>query len=208
MIAPARTKQSQTRSPRWHRRFLQMLPAIRRYAAYAFRHHPRETRSELVAEVVANACVAFVRLVQQGRADLAYPTPLAMYGVRQVRDGRRVGTARNSRDVLSPAAQQKHGFDVKRLNPLKRAAWQEAVAEDHRTAVADQAAFRCDFPEWLRTLSRRNRRLAQVLATGESTAKTARKFRLSPARVSQLRREFAESWQRFHGDELAAPAAG
>ncbi len=211
MIARVHTQKSRSRTPKWHRQFLQMLPAIQRYAAYAFRHQPPKVRSELVAEVVANACVAFARLVQLRKADLAYPTPLAMYGCRQVRDGRRVGTVRNTRDVLSPTAQRKHGFDVERLGTPWLAEWQEAVLEDHRTAVADQAAFRCDFPEWLRTLSRRNRRIAEMLSTGESTTQTARKFRLSPARVSRLRREFAESWRQFHGESTpttqTAPAA-
>lgn len=201
MIAPVPQPPPLSARPNWHEQFLKMLPAIRRYAAFAFRNHPQEVRSELIAEVVATACVAFARLVQQGRADLAYATPLAVYGCRQVRDGRRVGMSRNSRDVLSVTAQQRHEFSVKRLDPQEQSAWRQATFEDHRTPVADQAAFRCDFPAWLGTLSRRNRGLAELLARGESTSRAARRFRLSPARVSQLRREFAQSWQRFHGDE-------
>src|SRR5260221_14180372 len=87
--------------------FLDMLPSIRRVANYAFRHLRRAVREDLVAEVVANAFAAFRRLVERGRAALAYPTALAWFAVRQVREGRRVGSKRNAQDVLSPYAQQR-----------------------------------------------------------------------------------------------------
>jgi len=55
------------------------------------------------------------------------------------------------------------------------------------------------FANWLRRLSRRNRRIAQFLALGNRTSDTARKFKVSEGRVSQLRRELAESWRAFVG---------
>ena len=67
-------------------------------------------------------------------------------------------------------------------------------------------AFRCDFPAWLGTLSPRNRRIAQFLALGNRTQDVARKFKVSEGRVSQLRREMAESWKAFVG-EAPGPAA-
>jgi len=36
---------------------------------------------------------------------------------------------------------------------------------------------------------------------GERTLDVSQKFKLSAARVSQLRRSFKEDWERFHGDE-------
>jgi hypothetical protein len=44
----------------------------------------------LIQESVANCLVAYVRLVERGKEDLAYPTVLAMFAVKQIRDGRRV----------------------------------------------------------------------------------------------------------------------
>ena len=44
------------------------------------------------------------------------------------------------------------------------------------------------------------------LANGETTKAAAQKFKLSQGRVSQLRRELAESWRRFVGDEPGAAA--
>lgn len=97
MIALAKTT-----TPDWRKQFLELLPAIERQASYAFRYLEIEARTEAVAEVVANACVAFHRLVEKGKASLAYPTALVRYAVAQFYAGRRVGTPTNTLDVTSP----------------------------------------------------------------------------------------------------------
>ena len=202
MIATAKKKSGHRLPtvPAWHEDFLAMLPQIRRQARFAFRHCRPDVRRELVDEVVANALVAFVRLVELGKQDLAYPTVLAQYGIKQVRSGRRVGCRLNVNDVLSGYAQQRKQFRVRRLDHFDRheGQWKEAVVEDRRTPVADQAAFRVDFPRWLATHSPRNRRIAEALATGYSTGEVAREFGVSAGRISQLRRKLHESWQEFH----------
>ena len=96
-------------------------------------------------------------------------------------------------------------FSVQRLDrfdPLE-GCWQEAVVQDHRTPVVDQVWFRIDFPAWLQTLPRRDRKIAEALAAGNRATDVARRFRLSIARVSQLRREFHRSWLAFHGEDTA-----
>ena len=65
---------------------------------------------------------------------------------------------------------------------------------------ADIAASRIDVREWLQTLPRRSRRLAERLATGESTSGAAQMFGISPSRVSQLRRELYGAWNTFQGE--------
>ena len=80
-------------------RFVLLLPAIREQARFAFRNENPERRQELTAEVVANCWAAFVRLVERGLIDVVYPTPLAGYAIKQVRDGRRVGAKLNVLDV-------------------------------------------------------------------------------------------------------------
>ena len=81
--------------------FLEMLPAIRNQANVAFRDLPPQRQEDLIAEVTANAFVAYTRLVERGLADIAYPTPLALFAIKQVRSGRRVGVTLNVRDVGS-----------------------------------------------------------------------------------------------------------
>ncbi len=205
MIAPAQPVPRRRVTPRWHRPFLDMLPTIRSYAQNAFGYLDAESREDAVQETIANAAVACVRLVRLGKAKQAFPTVLARYGISQVRDGRRVGNRLRIGEVLSSYAQRKKGFVVERLDRFDREAntWIEAIVEDHRTPVPDQVAFRIDFPHWLTILSHRNRRIAEALALGNSTGHVARRFRLSPSRVSQLRGELSQSWKDFHGDPAA-----
>ena len=80
--------------------------------------------------------------------------------------------------------------------------------EDTRTTpVPDIVAFWVDFADWLRSLRRRDRRIAESLALGNRTSDVAKRFKVSAGRVSQLRRELAESWRAFVGDEPAPEAA-
>ncbi|WP_145284871.1 helix-turn-helix domain-containing protein [Pirellulimonas nuda] len=50
----------------------------------------------------------------------------------------------------------------------------------------------------------KKRRVALTLAAGESTGDAARRFGVSPARISGLRRELAEGWRAFTAEPVAA----
>ena len=51
-------------------------------------------------------------------------------------------------------------------------------------------------------LPRKKRRIAALLATGETTKRTAKKFHVSPGRISQTRRELQRAWREFQGDDV------
>lgn len=185
-----------------HNRFLAVLPQIRRQALMAFRKFSSEAREELVQEVVANSFRAWVLLARRGKESVAYATPLAQYAIRQVRDGRRVGSRQNAQDILSAGASKLHGFKVERLDQKDQltGAWKEQLVEDRRAGPAEIAAARLDLTAWLRTLSARNRRIAKALSMGETTGDVARRYALSPGRISQLRVWLRRHWERFQGD--------
>jgi hypothetical protein len=196
-------------TPEWHEVFLRLLPAIRQHARISFRHLDPESRAEAIQAVICNACAATARLAALGKLDLAYAGPLARFGTAQVKTGRMTGGHLNCKDVLSRYCQQRKKINVERLDRFdeEENAWAEAVVEDTRTAtVPDIVAFRCDFPAWLNTLRRRNRRIAQFLALGNRTNEAARKFGLSEGRISQVRAELAASWRQFVGDKSADAA--
>jgi hypothetical protein len=197
-------KKNRKLTARQKQRFVSMLPAIERYAGRRFRNKLCEERQELIAEVVAIAFRMFVRLVERGKTDLAYPSPLAAYSCRQVAMGRRLGTPLNVNDITSEYCRRRKGVWVQSLHRCDRktGVWREILAEDHRATPADLAAARIDVPEFLDTLSARNRNVAEQLAAGESTTCVARMFRLSLGRISQLRRELSDAWKRFHGEQL------
>ena len=210
MVAPARQVRSRKPIPAWHKEFLRMLPAIVTYARINFRHLRPEVREDAVAECVANAFVAFGRLLQLGKADLAYPTVLARYAVAQVNEGRKVGGHLNSQDVSSAYCQRRKMITMERLDHFdeEENAWKEAVVTDTKAAsVPDVVSFRVDFADWLRSLSRRNRRIAQFLAVGNRTGETAKKFGLCEGRISQIRKELSLAWSHFQGEAVAAVGA-
>ena len=84
-------------------RFLEMIPAIQRYARSAFRNLRSQVREEAVSAVVADAFFAFRRLVELGKQDRAYATPLARFAVRRYWAGRCAGMTRG-RDLTSQKA--------------------------------------------------------------------------------------------------------
>lgn len=190
--------------------FEELLPVIRDQAGFAFRFFPLSEREELVAETVANAYCAYQRLVDRGKAELAYAGPLAIYAVRQVRAGRRVGTKMNVHDTMSEYCRARKGVKVERLDQYDRQEkqWQQVVVEDRRCGPDQIAATRIDFADWLKTLPRRLRRIALTLATGETTHATAHEFRVSPGRISQIRGELKQAWETFQGEYMpdASPA--
>jgi len=71
------------------------------------------------------------------------------------------------------------------------------------TPPDEQAAFRIDFPDWLTTRTERDRRIIGDMVVGEKTMHLARRFGISPARVSQLRREYHDDWRQFTGETSA-----
>jgi hypothetical protein len=186
-----------------------MLPAIRRHARISFRNAAPELRQELVQETIANSLANYARLLELGKQDLAFPSALARFAVAQVRNGRRVGNRLRIGDALSEFAQRKKCFCVERLDYFDgdENCWQEIVVEDRRASPADVAACRIDFASWLTRLPERLRKMAMHLAAGETTSATAKKFQVTPARVSQIRQLFKKSWEAFQGETNAAEQA-
>jgi len=187
----------------WQERFVALLPVILRYVRPAFHKLGSEAKAEAIQEAVANCFVAYWRLVQQGREGLAFATVLARYAVAQVRTGRQVGGRLNVKDVSSGYSQYRKRFNVSRLDRFDSVerCWKEVTPADDKWPILDQVAFRCDFPAWLKTLPPRDRNIARALAAGSRTTDVARRFGVSLARISQLRRELERSWWAFHGEE-------
>lgn len=184
----------------WQKDFLRMLPQIECHARFAFRDRKGEAREEAVQETICNACVVYARMAQQGRTGAATWSSLVTYAIRQVRDGRRVGGSLNVRDVTSDHCRLRKRVKVQPLcrwdEPNQE--WRELLVEDKTCTPAELAASRIDVPAFFETLGPKKRRIAEALATGESTRKVAKRFGVSPGRISQLRREFLEAWHNFH----------
>jgi hypothetical protein len=179
----------------WQTAFLALLPAIERQIGRVVIQIPVHERQEARQAILVNAALAFARLAELDRIHLAYPKPLVQYGLKHFRSGRLIGSRTNSNDVGSQSCRRKHGCCAK---PLET--WKASLVEARGMTPADIAALRIDFGDWFESLSDRDQRLTNALARGESTSVVAKMFRITSSRVSQLRRELYESWQRFLGE--------
>lgn len=191
-----------------HSRFLSIVPVVERIARQKLNYIvDHDTRADTIAEVVAVCWQWFQRLAAKGKDARRFSARLAYLAVRFVSCGRRVWGSESLRDPLSLRARRRGGFRVQQLEErgdYDDPVWQEALHDNTQTPVPDQAAFRQDFPHWLRRLGRRNRQLAVKMMLGERTSHLSRKFGLSEGRVSQLRREFEDDWRQYHGEPVAA----
>jgi hypothetical protein len=183
----------------WHAGFLEMLPRIVRQAKNSFRHLSPEAKEDAICEVIANACVAYRRLWERNELHRAFPTALTNFGVKRFRAGRRVGSRLNGRDVTSEYCRHKTGVVIESSSQLI-----QLLTEDRHAGPAEIAASRIDVGAWMSSLPQRTRRLAESLASGESTRSAAKVFGLSPGRISQLRRELHTTWRVFQGEIASA----
>ncbi len=185
--------------------FEQALPRIRTHAEIAFRCVRCVHRKEdLIAEAVALAFKWWLQLRKKGKDPNQFVSTLATFAVKAARSGRRVCGQEKPKDVLSPRAQQIHRFTVSTLpafSTLSSSPLSEALAENTRTPVDEQVAFRFDFPAWMQTYDQRRRQIIEGMAYGERTQDLAEQFKLSGARISQMRLEFFLSWEAFVSDE-------
>jgi hypothetical protein len=209
-----------------HHAFLSILPRIELHGQVYFRGlkcpHLKE---DFIADMVALAWKWFVRLVEKGKDPLDFPSALATFAAKAVKAGRRVTGQERSKDVMSPVAKRKHGVKVERLPSSTRHliedfygnvhgqreldAFEERLRDNTMTPPCDAAAFRIDFPDWLKTRTERDRRIISDMMQDERTLDLSKKHGISPGRVSQLRREFKEDWDRFCGEQdrtTTAPA--
>jgi hypothetical protein len=200
-----------------HAEFRAILPRIQTHAEIHFRHLKCPgRRADAIAETVAVSWAWFLRIIDKGKDVTEFVSTLASYAVRHVRSGRRLCGKEKSRDVLSALAQQRHHFKVESLVlPSRRDhesiysdphgqqhmdAYEERLRDNTQSPVADQAAFRVDYPQWLAQLGQRNREIVADMTLDLGTGELALKHKISAGRVSQLRREFYQDWTRFHGE--------
>lgn len=73
--------------------------------------------------------------------------------------------------------------------------YEEYLCENDVTPMPEQVVFRIDWPAFMNSLSERDRELMYFLGLGNSNQDAASEFGLSPGRVSQLRKGWAEEWR-------------
>ncbi len=184
----------------WQSIFVAMMPEIQQKLRLAFCRLDPEACEDAIGEGVVHSLLTYVRLHEQGRAEVATPSSLAWYSSRLVKRGRPAGGRMNCKEPLSRYGQISSDIEVER-SPSH---WIDTLAEDKRASVADQVAAKMDVGAWFATLTKRTKEIAKDLAFGCSTSEVAEKHGVTAGRISQLRRTLEESWTAFQQE--AAPA--
>jgi hypothetical protein len=196
-----------------HTRFQTFLPKIETHGRIYFRHLKGHKKEEVLQEMRALAWLWFVRLARRGKDAADFLVTFTRFLARAVSSGRRIIGQEKAKDPMSPLTQKRHGFTVESLPSSDRVsfadlystvggqrehdAMEERLQDNTATPVPEQAAFRIDWPAWMKTRTQRDRRIIKDLMAGERTFDVSRKFGMSPARVSQLRSEFRDDWESF-----------
>ena len=195
-----------------HDRFLALLPKIETHGKVVFRQLHPSNKEEVLQEMRALAWKWFLRLTQRGKDAAQFLSTFNTFLAYAIRNGRRITGNEKAKDVLCRSTQRRHGFTVQPL-PTCRASFEQLYSEVHgqrdhdafeerlkdntMTPVPEQAAFRIDWPAWLQTRGQRDRRMIGDLLEGQQGKEVSRKFGISPARLSQLRRAFRADWVRY-----------
>jgi hypothetical protein len=184
--------------------FLAVLPAILRHAQIQFRfvrcaHEREDLLQEALAYGLRWARILWVR----GKDVRDFPTALAGYAAQAVRNRRRLCGMEKARDALNRATHARLGFRCESLplgEPPPESELAHALADDARAEIPARVAFRLDFPAWLSTRTARDRAIIRDMLLAARTTDLAARHRVSPARVSQLRREYRADWLAFVGE--------
>ncbi len=193
--------------------FLIILPRVELHGRIYFRCLTQQQKAELIQEMRALAWKWYLRLHECGKNPSDFMKAFTTLLARAVFSGRRLVGSWKAKDVMNPFTQRRHGFAVEPLPMSPRTsheqlyavpngqelhdAFEERLRDNTTTPVPDQVQFRIDWPDFLATLSGRERRMIRVMEKNESTKDLARQFDLSPARISQKRSEFRDEWLRF-----------
>ena len=176
--------------------FLMILPRIQSQAWNAFQGLSFDLRQELQSEVVGHCWQSFLKLFELGKHEEVPPVTL-------VRSGRRIGASLNINDISSDYCQRRVGIRFTSFCMIDQNGdnWVESLIADERARPDQLVMARIDFAEWLQTLKPLHRKVAEHLSLGESTHATARTFKLTPGRISQIRRLLERSWGSYQAVE-------
>jgi hypothetical protein len=191
---------------RWKKEFVELLPRIDQHASVYFRDFRKnpEKFEDALQEARGIAWVSFLTLKRKGRKPESFISRIADFAVKHTRFGRKLTGAESAKDAMSPRAQRDKGFFVQSLPRLDTAGGEnealDGLQDNTQTPPDEQAAFRIDYPAWLKQYSQRDRAITIDMSHGERTQDLAKKYKLSQGRLSQMRGERHEDWEAFHSE--------
>ena len=168
--------------------FERLLPGIAGSARFTLKVHGLrgEALAEAVQESTAMAFTAF--LAEQAKPSTQCTSgSLGRYAALQCLSGRRAAGSVPAKDAMGIVGRMNNGHAVESIHETI-----SGMVAKHESP-ADAAAFRVDAASWVEKLSERDRELVGQMAEGYTNDELAKRHRVTPARISQKRREFAQA---------------
>jgi hypothetical protein len=187
-------------------RFRSLYPELLSRAC-AIAAHERDPE-EAVAEIMGFSWWNYQQAALRGR--WLSPGQLAWVAMQRVRgEACSLGSPRSSTDVMAPACQRRRRANVIPLSSLSercaedpcRKRFGEVIGQGQRNP-ADEAATRIDWKALRADLPGRLRCVLDGLVAGRGTSEIAKRMRLSPARISQLKQELGAAVVGFFSSTL------
>jgi hypothetical protein len=168
--------------------FVHRLPELTWMAKAAFRHLDPEARAEAVQNTLALTWQGYRSLIPQGRGEEpSLLLSVLCFSIKRTKCGRMVQGKVRARDITERRRIGKVCFHAVDLDGFV-GKW---------TPVPDQVAFRLDTPKFLSTLPERQRRLAEDLSSGMTTAEAAQRYGVTAGAISHFRVRFRELFDQF-----------
>ena len=181
-------------------KFLELMPAITTMAKAAFKNCNSDKQDDALQSVLVASYWSVRQLAKNGRLNEAFSTPIGWFAIKAYRSGRVGGVPMNSTDALAESTRARKRVHIESYNNHGRIkkGWGEIFMTDGRVNVAKEVCFKIDYEGWIDTLQDRQRQMLEGMIAGDTTSELAEKFRVSPGRISQIRRELVESWKNYH----------
>jgi hypothetical protein len=191
---------------RAQRDFEQALPRIEAHARIKFgRMSDPGSRDDFIQNTVGIGWKHWLSAIRHGKDPNEFVSTIAEMSVRHVRAGRRLDRRESARDTLSPRAQRMKSFTTQSLpdkpdSGSARNSTIDALRDNTHSTPPEQAEFREQWGMLLDEMGPTKGSIVEDMAAGEHTNGLAEKHRVSPGRISQIRREAERTWNNIDQD--------
>ena len=189
----------------------EIMPIIQATVPRTVKAVNSEDREELVEDTLASAAAMLDAAERAGKP--LYPKSVAYYAIQRAKTGRRSYGATRT-DVMAPATQLDNHAQLDYMDApvatgeygLEDGCELHAVLADRGEDPAQQAARELDWAELLLDLNDRDITLLRCTAEGRKLNALARKYGVSAARLTQIKREIGVQIKMRWGEEALADA--
>ena len=182
----------------------EILPILNRTVPRVVNPSDCEDSEELIADTLATAAEMLESLERTGRKIPA--RSVAFYSIQRAKSGRRAYQSGAS-DPLSPVFRTRNTSAIVPIDaPISSAGEGSRTMQDFISSgmedPSETALRRIDWESFLSTLASREKQILACIADGWRNMDIAKRFKVTPARITQLKREIADRIKAFMGNDI------